>query len=143
LVNFTRGCSKSSPTLSCRASFSCLAERELGIPRFARNGVLHFVRDGAFGCLSKALKRQGTPRLAPWGDKKEGSVRQPPPCHPSARFPFCLPEARKCRGTPRFARGDIKGGVSGSHMGLAQILKQPHSTLVKNPKAFTFKSFKS
>jgi hypothetical protein len=24
-------------------------------------------------------------------------------------------------------------------MGLAQILKQPHSTLVKNPKAFTFK----
>jgi len=45
------------------------------------------------------------------GATKEGSGATAHSCLPEARSPFCLPEARKCRGTPRFARGDTSHRV--------------------------------
>jgi|GEM_PF-4367491 len=40
------------------------------------------------------------------GATKRGSDGQPIR-HPSARFPLCLPESRKCRGTPPSQRSEL------------------------------------
>ena len=56
---------------------------------------------------------QGDPSPYASGRQKERLGVTAHPCLPEARFPFCLPEARKRRGTPRFARGDKKREARG------------------------------
>ena len=95
----------SNPSLSCRAqarhpslrfppSLSCRAQAEASLTS------LGMTKKGRSG-----RRPRETPRLTARGDMKEGSGRHSLQYPAEARFPFCPPEARKRRGTPRLRSG--------------------------------------
>jgi hypothetical protein len=94
--------------LSCRAPIFvlpsphfCPAERPfLSCRAIARHPSLRLERH----------PQGGDPSLRS-GRQKRAQGDSLPPCLPEVRFPFCPPEARKRRGTPRLTpQGDKKGG---------------------------------
>jgi hypothetical protein len=96
------GCSKKSPFYFVLPSYSEASLASLGTASLLTS----------FGTASP-----GRPLGLRLGATKKGAR--------DASIPLCLPEARQCRGTPRFARGDKKVGSGATTGGLHKFLKQP------------------